>query len=153
MRETQEKWEPIESLGPTAVAVAANVRRLRIKRGLAYTELSERLQKTGRNIPTWGLRKIESGGRRVDSDDLVALAVALGVSPATLLMPDTAHSEAWTGPTDLNVCTCEQLWNWLTAAAPLPDGEFDALEFWGVSWPEWLRQRKREQLEKAETTC
>src|SRR6476659_4961943 len=72
-------------LGPIGVELTHNVRRLRGE--LGYAELSRRLGEMGREIPPLGLRRIEAGTRRVDADDLVALAVALGVSPITLLMP------------------------------------------------------------------
>ena len=79
-------------LGDTGAAVARNVSRLRKAIGLNYTDLSTRLANIGRDIPPLAVRRIEEGNRRVDVDDLVALAIALGVSPATLLMP--AHEAA-----------------------------------------------------------
>lgn len=77
-----EKKNP---LGPTGEAVRANVRRLR--GGLQYKELAQMLEDVGRPIPTLGLRRIEVGERRVDADDLMALAVVFNVSPLTLLLP------------------------------------------------------------------
>jgi transcriptional regulator with XRE-family HTH domain len=72
-------------LGPTGHQVAENVKRLR--GAMTYRELSDRLDQLGRPIPVLGLSRIENAARRVDADDLVALAVALDVSPAALLMP------------------------------------------------------------------
>lgn len=63
------------------------VERLREAQRMPYTELSERLAALGRPIPVLGLRRIERGERRVDVDDLVALARALNVPPAVLLFP------------------------------------------------------------------
>jgi hypothetical protein len=60
---------------------------LRETQNLGYTKLASILEEMGRPIPELGLRRIESGDRRVDVDDLMALAMALGVSPVTLLMP------------------------------------------------------------------
>lgn len=73
------------NLGPTGDAIRANVKRLREERRLTYRELSDRLTAAGRPIPTLGLSRIEKGERRVDADDLVALAVALRVPPSILL--------------------------------------------------------------------
>jgi transcriptional regulator with XRE-family HTH domain len=73
--------------GPTALTTARNVRRFRRSRGLGYAELSRRLTDLGREIPPLGLRHLEAGARRVDVDDLVALAIALRVSPLALLLP------------------------------------------------------------------
>ena len=74
-------------LGPTAQAVAEAVRRHRDRMGWGYARLSRELTKIGRDIPPLGLGRIESGTRRVDVDDLTALAVVFGVSPVSLLMP------------------------------------------------------------------
>ena len=58
-----------------------------------YTELSERLQSAaGWSINAVGIRRIESGERRRQpQDDLMALALVLGITPITLLMPYTAE--------------------------------------------------------------
>jgi transcriptional regulator with XRE-family HTH domain len=65
--------------------VAENIRRLRAMRVMTYVALSRRLAVIGRPIPVLGLRRIEQGERRVDADDLVALAEVLGVEPVQLL--------------------------------------------------------------------
>jgi transcriptional regulator with XRE-family HTH domain len=66
-------------------AVAAQIRRLREQKRLSLHDLSERLKTVGRPILPSGLSKIEQGTRRVDVDDLVALATALGTVPSMLL--------------------------------------------------------------------
>ena len=76
-------------LGPTGETVRTNIQRLRRARGLGFAELSRELDRLGRTIPPLGLRRIEDGERRVDVDDLVALAAALWVSPVLLLLPET----------------------------------------------------------------
>ena len=72
-------------LGEFGLNVKNNVRMFR--GDTSYAELSRRLTNLGRPIPPLGLRHLEAGGRRVDVDDLVALAEALGASPMTLLLP------------------------------------------------------------------
>lgn len=79
----------VESLGPTGDLVRERVAETRRFRGLSYAELSRRLAEAGRPIPPLGLSRIESGERRVDVDDLVALASALHVAPVWLLVPWT----------------------------------------------------------------
>ncbi|MEE2058261.1 helix-turn-helix domain-containing protein [Rhodococcus artemisiae] len=118
---------PIDSLGPTGVHVARNVQRLRETRNLSFADLSRELAKIGRHIPTLGLRKIESLRRRVDTDDLVALAIVFDVSPATLLMPHAYDMEEWsTGRSALTDPDAkyrfEVVWDWLVADAPLVVG-------------------------------
>lgn len=73
-------------LGGTGETVRTNVKRLR--GGMQYKELAERLAELGNPIPPLGLRRIEGGERRVTVDDLCALAVAFNVSPLTLLLPE-----------------------------------------------------------------
>jgi transcriptional regulator with XRE-family HTH domain len=109
-------------LGPTGETVRARVSQLREEQNLSYTELARRCEDVGRSIPVLGLRRIEAGARRVDVDDVMALAAALDVPPATLLMPDTTGKE-WdttvvetTGQPD--GVTLEQLWAWLRGARP-----------------------------------
>lgn len=114
-------------LGPTGQAVAANVERLRTEQNLTFAALAERLDDIGRPIPTLGLRKIVAQTRRVDSDDLVALAVAFGVSPVSLLMPGLRtvgqfDQVEFTGlPLPVRA---EVGWLWLTAQdLPTPDSQ------------------------------
>jgi hypothetical protein len=73
------------ALGPAAQQIAKNLNRIRGK--MTFAELSNRLAEVGRPIPVLGLRRIEQGERRVDVDDLVALAKALRVHPIQLVYP------------------------------------------------------------------
>lgn len=71
----------MNSNGPAGRHASEKVRELRIMRRLGYAELSRKLKDFGRPIPALGLRRIESGERRIDIDDLIAIALALEVSP------------------------------------------------------------------------
>jgi transcriptional regulator with XRE-family HTH domain len=105
-------------LGPTGEHVARAVRTFREARHLGYAELSRRLTKQGRTIPPLGLRRIEAGERRVDVDDLVALALALDVAPVALLLPADRDSYrplvAGGEP-----YTWQHIWLWGTGLQPL----------------------------------
>jgi transcriptional regulator with XRE-family HTH domain len=81
------------SPGPLSDHVASAVRQHREAQRMPYTDLSERLSELGRPIPVLGLRRIEQGERRVDLDDLAALAAALGVPPILLAFPLAAEKE------------------------------------------------------------
>ncbi|SER81629.1 hypothetical protein SAMN04488583_6369 [Mycobacterium sp. 88mf] len=115
-----EKRNP---LGATGETVRANVKRLRDAQNLGYAELSRRLKAAGRAVPELGLRRIEEGARRVDTDDLMALAEAFGVSPLALLMPETPTADEQVQATCRPNEPAHQLWNRLRAA-PFrnPDG-------------------------------
>ena len=127
-------------LGPTGETVRANITRLRAFRRLGYTELSERLKDLDKRISPLGLRRIENGARRVDTDDLFALAVALGVSPTTLLIPNTDHGGEQVAATGITEeCTPEKLWKWLRIE-DFVDPQVEPLEFRLAALPEWKKQ-------------
>lgn len=78
--------------GPAGERVRTNVRLLRALKGITYKELSGSLTGLGRPIPVLGLSRLERGERRIDVDDLVALAAALGVTAADLLFAEATLS-------------------------------------------------------------
>ena len=55
--------------------------------------MSARFTEIGQPIGITSISRIELGTRRVDADDLVALAAVFGVSPNRLLLPATASDE------------------------------------------------------------
>jgi transcriptional regulator with XRE-family HTH domain len=102
--------------GPTGKTVMENVKRLYKARGMNLNQLSERTEELGRKLSVSALSLVATGKRRVDVDDLMALAAALIVSPATLLMPGTAEREATVEATATpEGVIAQQLWVWLTA--------------------------------------
>lgn len=97
---------------------------------MSTRQLAARLTDLDRPIPATGITRIEKGTRSVDVDDLVTLAVALSVSPLTLLLPPTS------GPTNAEMTTVGELpswkaWRWARAVEPLsePYTEAEYLEF------------------------
>jgi transcriptional regulator with XRE-family HTH domain len=117
--------------GPTAVTVSENVKRLMAARGLTYEGLSRELGKIGRPILATGVLKIVNGARRVDVDDLMALAVALRVNPSTLLLPPTTQVDERYDLTGATGIPAHQVWDWADGKAPLvdPDGDESDLDF------------------------
>lgn len=130
-------------LGFTALVVAANVRRHRERMGLGFAQLSRELIKAGRDIPPLGIGRIESGERRVDVDELTALAAAFGVCPATLLMPEVADAEAVVQLTGAEKGQAQRIWSWLTGSYPL---EGSVLAFFNVALPPWERDAVEEKI-------
>lgn len=106
--------------GPTGETVRENVARLRKGAELSYAELSRELGRRGHPIPPLGLRRIESGERRVDVDDLTALAFALDVNPHALLLPhlrgDDVRREV-TGQ-DFPAMPTDEIWRWAEGDRP-----------------------------------
>jgi hypothetical protein len=134
--------------------VAENVDRLRVKQNLTFAALAKRLEQIGRPIPTLGLRKIVAKTRRVDVDDLVGLAVALNVSPISLLIAPAetpAHAVPVTGYLPDGLVRGDVLWNWLTAQHTLPQspemvaalGPVTRMMFGAYAWPAWIQDEQR----------
>ena len=105
-------------LGPVGQVVVRNIREL--SAGVTLRVLSDRLGKLGRPILPSVLHRLMQGGRRVDADDLVALALALQVTPNALLLPRDTRPEA-------EVTLAPQVrerawaaWGWADGRYPLP---------------------------------
>ncbi|MFC8290062.1 helix-turn-helix domain-containing protein [Streptomyces sp. NPDC057242] len=77
------------SIGPAGQHVGRAVARAREARSWDQAELVARLAAEGLALSQPILSRVEAGTRRVDVDELLALAVALGVAPVALL---PAHS-------------------------------------------------------------
>lgn len=108
-------------LGPTGATAAHNVKRLRNRQGLTYVDLAARLESVGRPIPTLGLRRIEAGERRIDVDDLVALAYCLGANANALLFPPTNENVIEISGAGMQPAW--EVWNWANGKSPI---NFDA---------------------------
>ena len=150
MKNTKKGFAPI-ALGATGKYVADAVRVYRQKRDLTYKELEKQLAALGRPIPELGLRRIEAEARRVDVDDLMALSVALGVSPVELLLhvPDELQSlvmnwdavQAATGlPEDMHRAEAEA---WVRGETELTLAE--RIEFWRRHVTELERSLKAQE--------
>lgn len=106
--------------GPTHTRAAENLRRIRQQRGLSYAELARRLTAIGHPIIDTGLLKIEKGERRVDVDDLVALSIALGVTPNRLLLPDVdSPATKFDLAPNVTQVRADDAWSWAYGERPL----------------------------------
>lgn len=103
--------------------MAANLLRLRTVLGLSTVRLSALLAESGQPIPATGITRIEKGQRRVDTDDLMALASILGVNPSALLLPDTAKGSVEL--TGVGTVEAKTAWQWADGMRPLciPEGD------------------------------
>ena len=116
---------PVE-IDVTGKETARNIERLRTELGISQRQLAVRLTELGRPVPGTALSKIERGERRVDVDDLVAIALALGVSPSTLLLPNVAD-DTEIKVTGAGTVTAKAAWDWADGISPLlpPPGDED----------------------------
>lgn len=109
----------LQNTGPTAAAVRDHIRTIRAGKGLSLAAVCARLAEMGRPFAVSSLSEVENGKRRVDVDDLVVLAAALGVTPITLLMPLASSGEEAVAATGVGSVPARALWSWLCAASPL----------------------------------
>ena len=142
--------------GQVAQSVATNVKAVRERRGLSQQQLAARLGELGRPMQASAVAKIESGARRVDVDDLAALAVALNVAVARLLVPDCGEEEPVFVVPAFSV-PAYSAWDWATGERSLV-GEDDDLQDPVVQErdldfiaerPRWKRLRDEQSLVKA----
>jgi len=131
--------------------VRKNIRKIRDDiRHMAVTELSAKMSELGRSIPPLGIHRIESGERRVDVDDLMAFAVALKVSPVSLLMPASSEADGGVEVTGRDGSySAEQIWEWLcaTTLGYFPVEYESPAAFFRGAWPQWKQEREREWLD------
>lgn len=92
--------------------VARNVADLREHRRHTVRSLSAVLDDLGRRILPSGISKIENQDRRVDASDLVALSLALDVSPNRLLLPGTAGKRRQIELTSRVNVSEHRAWRW-----------------------------------------
>ncbi|PPG53754.1 hypothetical protein C5C24_01760 [Rathayibacter sp. AY2B3] len=137
-------------VGATGFEVARNLKRIRLYAGLTQADVSGMLGRMGRPVPVASIGKMESGDRRVEVDDLVALAVVFGVTPLALLMPHTRSSNETVEITGHRGSAFEA-WHWAIGELPLnlstdyEDAETDVGVFVHASLPWWLRVRSEER--------
>jgi transcriptional regulator with XRE-family HTH domain len=119
----------------TGLTVAENIQRTRKSQQVSLAELAARLDKMGRRIGLSSLSKIENGDRRVDVDDLVAIALALDVSPLGLLLPrgEFHQMRIITG----GVGSLPLIWDWARGLKSL-EYPGDDRAFAARSLPSWI---------------
>ncbi len=111
--------------GITNMHVATNIRAARQSIGMDLRTMSVKLTEVGRKISPSGISKIENGDRRVDVDDLTAIAYLLRTTPAALLTPPSDGVEV-TGVSSRFLP--EEIQAWVAGRVKLtPD---DLLRYW-----------------------
>ena len=121
-----------DDASPRAVA-AANLAAIRKRRELSVRALSDRLTGLGVRLLPSGVTKIEQGQRGLDVNELVALAVALNVSPTRLLLPNGQPDDPVQLTPGLRV-RAWQAWEWMTDHAALPADSSRAYKDERLGW-------------------
>lgn len=111
---------PATPIGPVGRAVVRNIEDLAEVRGLKLRGLSDALLAIGRKILPSVLHVLGQGRRRVDVDDLMALAVVLGVTPNSLLLPRDTPPDAEIELAPGVRHPAWAVWAWADGRRPLP---------------------------------
>ena len=75
------------ALGPFGTVARENIVARRAELGLTAAEVASRTSNAPRPLGRSAVSEVERGARRIDIDDLFALAIALEASPIDLVMP------------------------------------------------------------------
>lgn len=133
--------------------VAKNLAQVRKTRGLSLRKLAEVLNEIGHPMRVDSLNRIEKQDRQVTVPELVALALALNVSPLRLLLPVDGHRDEPVQLTGKVTTTQGSAWAWARGRAVLSEpGEAPSQwrnrhwEFTRVSRPEWEAYRDHTAL-------
>ncbi|MFE9579955.1 DNA/RNA helicase domain-containing protein [Nocardia sp. NPDC006044] len=108
----------VAALGPAGIRVGQRVRDLRRHQGLTLHALASKLADLGRPIDISALAKVEKGQRRIDVDDLMALAVALDASPNWILLPDRVSDDSPIELTPSHQQGGLEVWQWAVRDHP-----------------------------------
>ncbi|MDO3110423.1 hypothetical protein [Mycobacteroides abscessus] len=128
--------------GPVARTLAWNVQRVRAETQQSHADLRQRLEELGHPVHRSWVSEVENCRRRVDVDDLVVLAAALRVSPATLLMPMSLVADDLVRQTPIGAHEARDYWEFLVAERPAftrgdDPSDDDATLFRALSRPRW----------------
>lgn len=147
MRKIGVVTEDKKMLGPTGEQVQANVQRLREARGMTKKQLADRVTELGRAMAPLAVSRIEAGTRRVDIDDLAAIAIALRVSPITLMLPWAERADETAEVTGAGSVPTGAAWLWAEGIRPLilskADPIADMQRYILDSLPVWARDAAR----------
>lgn len=108
-------------LGPAGHRAGRSIEDLREARRLTQKELAARMTELGRPVTMQMVSKMEQSGRRVDVDDLLAVAIALGVNPDAILFPRDASWDESVTLTPGTERSAWDVWRWAQGLSPLPD--------------------------------
>lgn len=136
-------------IGSTGKTVAQNIARVRKSQQISLKDLEDRLTARGRKISVSGLSKIENEDRRVEVDDLMAIALCLEVSPLGLLLPWGDEPDEMVDVTG-GRGSSGIFWLWAFGDTPF---NADARSFQARSFPWWVQQTILElESSKRDTT-
>lgn len=123
-------------LGASALTVAENVTRCRKRAGHTMRSLADEMTSHGFPMSHSVVSQMENGARRIDVDDLMALAFVLKTSPTSLLMPNTPGRDDQVTATAVGTTSAQNLWKWMRDAFLTDQSGAPVIPH--VAGPDWL---------------
>ena len=130
--------------------MSANIAEFREGMDLTFAEMSRQLEARGRPIPPLGLRRIEAGERRVDVDDLMAIAAVLDVSPMRLLLPGVQAKAITAEVSGAGAHSTHDLWTWALGYKRLGETPVESRDFLRRSSPRQILTRGERVARRSE---
>ncbi len=130
-------------IGPTGITVGENIRRIRGEQSFTQADMAKNLAENGHPIPVASIGRIESGDRRVEVDDLMAIAIVLGVSPLALLLPMTRGPRDTVDITGWGSELARGAWGYSLGISEIADVPGDEPDIMSRSFPLWVEQMLR----------
>lgn len=129
----------VKGLGNVGEITRKRVREERERQNLNLAALARRVTALGRPMSTLAVQRIEAGARRVDVDDLIALALALDIAPIALLAPaGGSGDETFAVADDQPAEPLDQIWPWMRGEKTRDPFGGDDQAFARRSLPAWF---------------
>lgn len=129
----------VKGLGNVGKITRKRVREERERQNLNLAALARRVTALGRPMSTLAVQRIEEGARRVDVDDLIALALALDIAPIALLAPaGDSGDETFAVADDQPAAPLELIWPWMRGEKTRDPFGGDDHDFARRSLPAWF---------------
>jgi len=140
--------------------VAWNVRALRLQAGWTQVQVAEAMAHAGFDWKRITVAEVEAGSRRVQLDEMLALAALYGVPVVSLLLPDEDVAVVMRDGRYLAADVVQELvvgagghvgdggpdWPVAEHASRTPEGARPAAEYWRAAWLDQdVRRRRREE--------
>lgn len=110
---------------------------------MTQADLAKQLRENGHPIPVSSIGRIESGDRRIEVDDLMAIALALGVSPLALLLPHVRSPDDEVEFTGWGPDRAGDVWGYALGISEIVDIPGDDPTIMARSFPLWVEERLR----------
>lgn len=131
--------QQVKGIGNVGKITRQRVREERERQNLNLAALARRVTALGRPMNTLAVQRIEAGARRVDVDDLIALALALDIAPIALLAPaGDSGDETFAVADDQPAAPLDQIWPWMRGEKTRDPFGGDDQAFMRRSLPAWF---------------